>query len=118
VRNPVSKSVTAFLIAIIVVLNFLFPPVKVLTWDAFGYYLYLPLEFIYHDLRLENMDVLRELFEKYYPSSTLYQVFKSPEGGWLIKYTMGLALMQSPFFFIGHLVAILSDFPADGFSQP
>ncbi len=118
VKNPLSKSVTASLIAIIIVLTLLFSPRKPLTWDAFGYYLYLPLEFIYHDIRLENLDVVQELYEKYKPSSTMYQVFKSPDGGWLIKHTMGHAVMLSPFFFIGHLIALHSDFPADGYSMP
>lgn len=117
-RNPVSKTVTWLLIAIIVLLNFLYPAARTLTWDAFGYYLYLPLAFIYHDLGLENMDLVRELFEKYEPSTTLYQLYKSPEGGWVNRYSMGLALMNVPFFFIGHVIALLSDFPADGFSMP
>ncbi|MFC2112802.1 hypothetical protein ACFLTA_05985 [Bacteroidota bacterium] len=118
VKNPVSKTITAILIFLVVLLNFLFPGVKVLTWDFFGYYLYLPLTFIYHDLSLENIGLLRELFEQYEPATSLYHVFNSPEGGWVIKYSMGIALLNAPFFFIGHLFALVSDFPADGFSMP
>ena len=65
-RISVSRIVTASLIIIIVVLNILFPPKKPLSWDAFGYYLYLPMEFVYHDLRLEHMDVVQGLYEKFF----------------------------------------------------
>jgi hypothetical protein len=118
VQNPVSKTVIILLIAIIVLLNFLYPSVKILTWDVFGYYLYLPLTFIYHDLRLENLDVVMNIYDRYEISTTLYQVFKSPEGSWVIKYSMGWSLLNMPFFFIGHIIALHSEFPADGFSLP
>lgn len=118
-KNPFSRSVTWLLILVILLLNFLNPANNILSWDVFGYYLYLPLTFVYRDLSLDNMAVVYEIFEKYQPSSTLYQIFRSPEGGWVLKYSMGLAVLQSPFFFIGHLVATLSDaYPADGFSLP
>ena len=41
-----------------------------------------------------------------------------PSGDFVIKYSMGLAFLYLPFFAIGHLVALLSSFPADGFSLP
>ncbi len=117
-KNPVSTGTTFLLILIILILNFLYPPRIVLAWDVFGYYLYLPLTFIYHDLRLENTDVVYALYEKYQVSSTLYQAFPSADGGWVLKYSMGMALMYLPFFFIGHITALLSHFPTDGFSLP
>jgi len=35
-----------------------------------------------------------------------------------MKYSMGMSILYSPFFFIGHLYAKISDYPADGFSLP
>jgi hypothetical protein len=41
-----------------------------------------------------------------------------PEGDYILKYTMGLAILNSPFFFIGHFFAWILGFPRDGFSLP
>jgi hypothetical protein len=118
-KNPVSKTITFLLLLVIVVLNLLNPAANILSWDVFGYYLYLPLTFIYRDLSLENIQLLYEIFEQYQPSNTLYQVFRSPEGEWVLKYSAGLAILHSPFFLTGHIIASLSPvFPADGFSLP
>jgi hypothetical protein len=93
------------------------PRDRVLTWDVFGYYLYLPAQFIYHDPHLENDDWIESIFKKYNPSSTFYQISRS-DGHRVIKYTSGVAILVSPFFFIAHLLAPPLGFPADGFSRP
>ena len=93
------------------------PRERVLTWDVFGYYLYLPAQFIYDDPHLENNDWIESVFEKYNPASTLYQI-SSSEKHRVIKYTSGVAILVSPFFFIAHLLASPLGFPADGFSKP
>lgn len=93
------------------------PRDRVLTWDVFGYYLYLPAQFIHHDPYLEDGNWIQSVFETYNPSSTFYQVSQS-EKHRVIKYTSGVAILVSPFFFIAHLLALPSGFPADGFSRP
>jgi len=94
------------------------PPNNNLSWDTFGYYLYLPASFIYNDLGLENKAVFDDLIEKYHSTGTFYQISKGPKGYWMMKYSAGMAVLYAPGFFVGHLVALNSDFPADGFSLP
>jgi hypothetical protein len=92
---------------------------NVLGWDILSYYIYLPFTFIYHDPGMVNQLVLDRIFEQYHPSGTLYQIFKLPNGNWVPMYSMGFAILFSPFFFIAHLWAMMSNvYPADGFSYP
>lgn len=103
---------------IIIIPKFFIPLNNVLSWDVFGYYLYLPAKFIYHDLGITDMSWLNQLLEKYQPTATLYQLVDVGNGEWLIKYTAGLAFLYSPFFFIAHFTAEWLGFPADGLSLP
>jgi hypothetical protein len=96
----------------------MFFPNNILCWDVFGYYLYLPLKFIYHDLGLLNDSILETINNKYHNTATFYQVLQFPDGHYVMKYSMGLAILYLPFFFIGHLIALLFHFPVDGFSAP
>lgn len=90
---------------------------KVLSWDNFGYYLWLPAFGIYRDPWLQG-PWLSELFEKYRPSDTRYQIFEGREGRKVSVYHPGLALISLPAFVAGHLLAQLTNAPADGFSLP
>lgn len=90
----------------------------VLTWDVFGYYLYLPAHFIYDDSHLADHQWLDKIIETYNPSPTLYQLVDMNEGSRMIKYSSGMALLYSPFFFIAHWIVPLTGYPADGFSFP
>ena len=113
-----SKYAILIICLILVVFRIIIPPENVLSWDVFGYYLYLPAKFIYRDLALINQEWLTHLIDKYETTATLYQAVKMPNGNWVIKYTMGLAILFAPFFFIAHLLAGILDYPADGFSLP
>lgn len=92
-------------------------PVKVTTWDALGYYLYLPATFIYHDIDqlgfIPNMDKTYQL-----SGGDFYQATRLPNGNYAGKYFVGIALLQAPFFLIAHAVAPALGYPADGFSAP
>ncbi|OGX88386.1 hypothetical protein [Hymenobacter glacialis] len=91
----------------------------ILTWDAMGYYIYLPAQFIYHDLG--HMGFANDIMREYNPSSSFYQAFQvpgGPEGQLVTKYTCGLALLWTPFFLLGHWAAAWLDYPQDGFSPP
>ncbi|TAL61682.1 MAG: hypothetical protein EPN85_04285 [Bacteroidetes bacterium] len=93
----------------------------VISWDVFGYYLYLPAAFIQHDITLQHFDWVLEVQKKYEASDTLYQLFNTPHDGkntWVIKYSMGASVLYAPFFFISHLLAGAFGYPADGFSIP
>ena len=69
-KFPVSKTVTILLIAILGYCGFTFFPDNILSWDVFGYYLYLPFTFIYSDLGLNNENIIHEIFDKYHNSAT------------------------------------------------
>ncbi len=117
-KFPVSKPITILLIAILVYSGFTFFPNNILSWDVFGYYLYLPFTFIYHDLGINNENIIHEIIDKYHNSATFYKDIKLPAGNWVMKYSMGMSILYSPFFFFGHLYAKISGYPADGFSLP
>lgn len=75
-----------------------------MVYDVDQYYSYLPACFIHHDLSFS--------FEHDYWTSNL------PNGKHIPKVTAGMALMYSPFFLTGHLIAKNSTYKADGYSLP
>ena len=92
-------------------------PLKITTWDAFGYYMYLPSAVIYNDMTelawLPEMDSTYQL-----TGGDLYQANRHTNGNYVNKYLGGISIMQAPFFFVAHLIAINSHYNADGFSPP
>lgn len=91
-------------------------PANVLTWDAFGYYLDLPGFFIYGDMG--KLEWIPGILERYQPTGSLYQVSELPNGNRVMKYLLGLSILNTPFFLLGHLLAGWLDYPLDGFSAP
>jgi len=87
-----------------------------LTWDALGYYMYLPGQFIYHDLG--PLKWFPHILELYHPTGNVYQISALPNGNYAMKYLMGLSIMYLPFFFLGHWSAGWLGYPQDGFSAP
>jgi len=73
-------------------------------WDADNYYSYLPATFIHHDLSFSY--------------TTQYWLTTAPNGNGIAKGTYGMALMYSPFFFLGHKIAINQHSPLTGYSEP
>ncbi|MBC7694294.1 MAG: hypothetical protein H7141_02490 [Burkholderiales bacterium] len=115
-RNNILKFTIAIIIVFIITNNFIFAPDNILSWDVFGYYLYLPLKFIYNDLKLSNPAVINSIIEKYHSTSNFYQAMVLPDNSYVMKYSMGMSFFYAPFFLIGHLIAKLSNSTADGFS--
>lgn len=92
-------------------------PLKMSTWDALGYYLYLPAKYIYHDE--ENLGFIKKMDSSYQLSGgDFYQASQLKNGHYACKYLMGVSILQTPFFFIAHQYALRSAYPADGFSYP
>jgi hypothetical protein len=87
---------------------------NVIDWDVTYYYSYLPATFIKKDLSLKFVDENRE----YYAANHQFLPLTTPNGGYVIKTTMGMAVMYLPFFTVAHLYAKLFGYPADGFSEP
>lgn len=117
-NRRLSVYVVIFLSIALVVFRGIAWPTNALTWDVFGYYLYLPATVIHDDPGLKNTEWLDEVMDTYAPSATLYQLVKGDDGNRVIKYTSGLALLYSPFFFVAHWLAPVLGYPADGFSLP
>ncbi len=92
--------------------------------DAWGYYAYLPATFIHQDL--ENLDSSHVIRSKYAGLAILdkkdpfyyREALIGPKGKPVIKYTYGIALLESPFFFMGHIFAKITHTKQDGYSMP
>lgn len=84
----------------------------IIQHDAAEYYQYLPAIFIYHDL---EFGFLKNDFEKF-KNKIIF--LPGPKRKPVIKMGMGLAVMNSPFFLGGHLWALVTGAPADGYSAP
>lgn len=90
----------------------------VMSWDVYGYYLYLPQTIIHNDLGMENDSIIIYARETYPISTTFYQRAKSDLGKWVIKYPVGMAYIYLPAFLSGHLLAYLTCYELNGFSPP
>jgi hypothetical protein len=85
---------------------------KIIAWDVISYYAYLPATFIYHDPGLSFMDGYHGEHKFVFWPET------APNGKKVIKTSMGLSFLYMPFFFVGHLVALITDYDAGGYSAP
>ena len=90
----------------------------IISWDVFGYYLYLPAWFIHHDLGIKNFSWVQQILTTYNPTIGFYQAYMGPAGDYVMKYPMGLAILYFPFFIIGHIGAHLFGYSPDGFTLP
>ncbi len=93
-------------------------PSQIIAYDVLGYYAVLPLLFIYNDLTLANHEAFMAVVNHYEATDVLYQMVEIEPGRWVMKYPLGMAVFYAPFFFIGHLLAVLGPWPSDGFSPP
>jgi hypothetical protein len=89
---------------------------RVVEWDVHHYYGYLPLCFIYKDLKIEK----DYRYSKDVYGHDRYWIWfeKTKDNRNVIKTTMGLAYLYAPFFFLADFIAPLTDYPANGFSEP
>jgi hypothetical protein len=124
-KNTYNRLFLGFLISVLGVCFYIRPLQspwdKFIAGDGLGYYSYLPARFIYHDT-----DYSFRWFNKVHDTNYIYSAFENPEDNLLVeygdkkinKYYQGLSYIWLPFFALGHLCALLSGAPADGFSQP
>jgi len=85
---------------------------RVINFDIISYYAYLPSTFIHKDLSLKFIDDKPEEYrDKFWPNTT-------EEGNYVIKTSMGLSFLYSPFFLLGHIAAKALDYETNGFSTP
>lgn len=84
---------------------------RVIEHDVHHYYSYLPLAFIYNDLRIEKSDY--RMGDNYY----LVWPLTTEDGRKTIKNTMGMAFLYAPFFFVAHGLSHFIDYPANGYTE-
>ena len=85
---------------------------RVIEHDVHGYYAYLPLIFIYDDVRIDKQEYRQgENIYWFWPS-------KTKDGKKIIKYTSGLSIMYAPFFMVAHFIANNSNYLSSGFTEP
>jgi len=122
--KPVSLIAFLILSGCIIYGRFLLPRwltydhLSILSWDVFGYYLYLPAQFIYHDIGINDFSWLQKILDQYSPTIGFYQAYMGPEGDYIMKYPIGMAILFAPFFFLAHWLTGPLGFPGDGFSLP
>ncbi|MCU0434921.1 MAG: hypothetical protein MUC87_15805 [Bacteroidia bacterium] len=89
-----------------------------LSWDIYGYYMYLPATVIYNDAGIENSQWKDSLDRKYQTDRPKYQFYNTEKNRQVNVYPVGQSIAMFPFFMAGHAAAILTGAPADGFSPP
>jgi hypothetical protein len=86
---------------------------EIISGDGRGYYAYLPAFFIYHDY---TYDFLKN--ESTVPNGYTDAFLVDYKNRQLNKYTCGVALLQSPFFIVTHLICKFTSYKCDGYSKP
>ncbi len=126
-KNNSKSLIACFIIAVMLIVAFIYNPrqrhdyyANELGYDIYGYYIYLPLTFIYHDIALKHFDDYKKnVYDKFKPAPTFYQVFRIENGNFAMNYTCGFAILYSPFFFIADVWAHhSSQYLPDGHSFP
>ncbi len=90
--------------------------------DSFGYYLHVVSAFVNGDVGDYDKSIAD--FKTHYPKcgdprDDIYGIRKTPKGRYYIKYSVGVGLMETPFFMLAHAVAKTNpNYPADGWSAP
>ena len=95
---------------------------SIYTGDSNGYYLHLASAFIYHDVGNYDRSITamqQERPEVKDPREDVFGIRKTDIGKYSIKYTLGVAVLETPFFLIAHGIAWLSpEFAASGWTTP
>ena len=89
-----------------------------LAWDTMGYQVYLVELFVHHTIHIHDLDFYTHIMDTYHNTSTLYQFTTLENGEFITRYPCGWAIMNLLFFIVGHLIALFSSYPADGYSYP
>ena len=117
--SDISIWVFALISLVIITVKTTQPLNQPIAYDTYGYYLYLPSLFIYHEANVDDLSRYKALNEQYNNTPTIYQFARNNEGKYYVKSYYGNALMYLPFFVGAHIYAENSEiYPADGFSRP
>lgn len=114
----ISLTVVVLLSGMISFMRISNPHSNYLSYDNFGYYMYLPALFIYDDIKIKDFQWVEEVNQKYKCTATYYQFDLGNDNNRVIRFFMGMSILYLPGFAAGHLIALNSDYPPDGFSAP
>ena len=93
-------------------------PLEVFSFDAGGYYAYLPTTLLYHaPARADTLEA-RLNRQKLHPRYTRIGIVHLPGGEAISKYPLGVAVGNLPWFAGAHAWAHLTGQPTDGISRP
>lgn len=112
-RKSLKYLVVFFLIAVSVFLSSRNGLPNTLSWDGMGYNAYYNILFDGAD----DLPYFEEIKNKYDNTEYLYQ-FNKTDSTFYVKYTIGWAVMYSPFIASGHLIAHFTSHEKDFFSPP
>ena len=88
------------------------PNINIIRHDVVSYYAYLPAVFIYKDLSFNFVSELPDDFPGDIWTHT------SPNGKQTLKLTMGVAVLNLPFFVLAHIAALIFKIDPNGYSAP
>jgi len=115
-KNNYYSKITIFIVVIILLFQGLklkrYSTNYIIRHDAISYYAYLPASLIYKDLSFEFISDLPDDF----PGN--FWIHTSPNGKQTLKMTMGVAVLNLPFFIISHLSAMVLKFDSNGYTAP
>ena len=90
--------------------------------DSWGYYVHLPAFLLYHDSGDYSKTIAA--WQANYPNKPdprkdAYGIRPTPTGKFAVKYPLGVALLETPFFLAAHVYCLIGGtHPTDGFSAP
>ena len=86
--------------------------------DSWGYYVHLPSTFLYQDVG--DYTECSEAWRVYNPRANDPQsyLYTSSIEKRVVKYPVGVAIMETPFFFVAHVFCLITGVATDGFSWP
>lgn len=85
---------------------------RVVFWDVKSYYAYLPAIVLHHDPLFDFVEDYPEVYrDKFW-----FEIAEN--GNRVIITSMGLAILYSPFFILGHIFAYILEFETSGYSPP
>lgn len=91
----------------------------VIRWDVYGYTMYLSAAFIHHEFK--SFSDFKKIDDIYAPCGDFkgYARHALPNGNFVLKYTMGNAIMMSPFYLLAHVYTKkFSNYTPDGHTLP
>ncbi|MEL7426739.1 MAG: hypothetical protein AAFN81_27350 [Bacteroidota bacterium] len=97
-------------------------PTELYKGDSNGYYLHVVSFFVNQDVGNYDQTIgsLKEEYPAYEdPREDKFGIRLTPIGRYYVKYTVGVSLLESPFFLLAHAYASVSDqYKATGWSKP